>query len=140
MTQTADFKARMPPPTPRILVVDDEPRITKVLARVLASWGVEEVHSCAEAIAAVERALQRHSSFDLVLCDLSMPDGSGRQVYETLTNRVPELRHRWVFLSGGPSMADERFMAEHGIEHVQKPGSVSDLRNLAARYLEGGHG
>ena len=82
----------------RILVIDDEPRLAQSM-RMLIEPTHEVVVTTrgAEALAWVS-AGQR---FDLVLCDLQMPETSGMDVYQHLRAHVPEMAERLVFISGG---------------------------------------
>src|SRR3954463_6279808 len=65
----------------RILVVDDEPQITRVMRRSLMTHGYE-VHSAADG----EAALQTFGDWtpDLIITDLSMPNMSGLELCRRL--------------------------------------------------------
>ncbi len=65
----------------RILIVDDEPPILRVLSSNLRSHGFQVI-----AAATGEEALDRHSSFrpDVVILDLLLPDMHGREVIRTI--------------------------------------------------------
>jgi len=82
----------------RILIVDDEPRLAQSLRMLL-----EPAHEVVATTCASE-ALEMVSSgqrFDLVVCDLQMPDTTGMDVYARLQEQAPELAQRLVFMSGG---------------------------------------
>jgi PAS domain S-box-containing protein len=82
----------------RILIVDDEPRLAQTLRMLL-----EPAHDVVATTRASE-ALEMVSSgqrFDLVVCDLQMPDTTGMDVYARLQEQAPELAQRLVFMSGG---------------------------------------
>src|SRR5262245_32654766 len=71
----------------RILVIDDEPLLGRTL-----SFMLEERHDVV-VIASGREALGRleqDTDFDLVLCDLDMPEVNGQVVYETVTRSHPE--------------------------------------------------
>lgn len=73
----------------RILVVDDEPAVTKLLKRTLERDGyvaVETACSSAEAEARLSEG-----DFHLVMTDMQMPGGSGLQLLETLRDQRPTL-------------------------------------------------
>ncbi len=59
---------------PKILIIDDETQLRKLLARIIGLEGytVVEAANCSEGL----KALQRESP-DVVLCDVKLPDGSG---------------------------------------------------------------
>lgn len=95
-----DAPAASPPPPPvspaRILVVDDERPLLQVFARVLRPHVVELASSGALALA----RLATLPEFDLVLCDLNLPDINGRDLYRQACALSPELRARFVFMTG----------------------------------------
>ena len=77
-----------------MLVVDDEPMVGQLVAKVLAA---HEVVAETSGRAALDR-LRGDSNFDVILCDVMMPEVSGMDVYSQV---APELRCKIVFLSGG---------------------------------------
>ena len=75
----------------RILVVDDEHAVCEFLSEFLSQEGqnVKSVYSGKEAI-----KLLKSESFDIVLCDLVMPEVGGREVIkmlDTLNNKRPKV-------------------------------------------------
>lgn len=68
----------------RILIADDETSARELLRRMLEREGhsVVTVGSGREAIAAFQQALREGKAFDLVITDLGMPQGDGRQVVQ----------------------------------------------------------
>jgi PAS domain S-box-containing protein len=108
----------------RVLVVDDEPAATRAVKRLLAKHhDVCLVHGATAALAAFE-AGQR---FDVVLCDVMMPQLTGVDLYEALTRIDPEQARRVIFLTGGPPPGD--FFASLPNPVLRKP---LDARSLAA--------
>jgi DNA-binding NtrC family response regulator len=114
----------------RVLLLDDEPAITALLARALgAEHDVVELNDPREA-----RALLTNSHFDLVLCDVMMPFVSGPQLLAELT---PELARKVVFMSGGSTREDVReFFASVPNVHLDKPFDVAQVRRLVKRLLD----
>lgn len=109
----------------RILVVDDEPLMVKMLACALgAEHEVVTATSGREAIDAIEA----HPRFDLVLCDVMMPDLTGIDLRERLVASHPELVSRMLFMTGGAyTDAVRRFLGQPGVEHVKKPFEPEQL-------------
>jgi CheY-like chemotaxis protein len=76
----------------RVLLVEDEDMVRKVVSRMLTSRGYE-VHAAAsgtEAMAVCDRS--EGEDFDLLVTDLMMPDGGGLGVARELTARMPSLK------------------------------------------------
>ena len=72
----------------RILVVDDEPQITRVLRASLASSGYEVVLA-RDGVEAFD--FYRESAPDLVITDVKMPDMDGIDLIATLNRSEPGL-------------------------------------------------
>ena len=111
----------------RILVIDDEPIIGRVLGRMLADHDVTVVSSGAAAI----RILGEERSFDVILCDLMMPGMSGIDVSTHLARTAPEVAQNLVFMSGGVMLQETRDLVA-GITNafLDKPFDVVKLRAL----------
>jgi two-component system cell cycle sensor histidine kinase/response regulator CckA len=111
---------------PRVLVVDDEPRIAASIARLFA----REMNVIGEASA--RRALTRLSvgdDFDVVVCDLMMPEMGGIELFEEVRRRWPDLARRVVFLTGGAFTADAAaFLESVPNPVIPKPFDPETLR------------
>lgn len=108
----------------RVLLVEDEDMVRKVLTRMLTSRGFE-VHATgcgSEALALCEREPERE--FDLLVTDLMMPDGSGVAVARTLTEKLPQLRV--LFVSGYTSADMEGWEPRH-YRFLTKPFGSAEL-------------
>lgn len=89
----------VPPPDTsqhRILVVDDEPALRRLLVRLLEGNDVREAGSVAQARQLLDRGL----TFDVILCDLMLPDVLGIEFHRWLLETHPPLADRVIFLSG----------------------------------------
>jgi two-component system cell cycle sensor histidine kinase/response regulator CckA len=118
----ADVRARL-----RVLVVDDEPMIGESVRKALASDQVTAIRSGREALTLCER-----EDYDLVLCDLMMPDVSGMDVYAAVRLRRPALADRFVFMTGGAFTPKAKaFLAARAVEPLSKPFSIGELRQIA---------
>jgi PAS domain S-box-containing protein len=118
---------------PRLLIVDDEDVITGLLTRTLAkqAYDVATVNSGREALRTLEG-----DSFDLVLCDLMMPDMSGEDVYREALRLRPQLARRFVFLTGGAFTPQGRqFLASVPVPVLEKPFPIDQLLRLVSARL-----
>jgi len=82
----------------RVLVIDDDAPLLRAMRRSLGSHHEVVVAGGGEEAL---RLLDGDRKFDVVFCDLVMPDVDGVGVYETLRLRAPELLPRLVFWTGG---------------------------------------
>jgi signal transduction histidine kinase len=127
-TPTATLEGR-----PRVLLLDDQPRMLFVLAAGLNPlFEVVEQTSAREALA----ALRRGERFDAVVCDLMMPEVSGMEFYEVLRREFPSVADRVVFMTGGVFTEDAReFMTHVSNPCIQKPFDPEALEDALRRVL-----
>jgi signal transduction histidine kinase len=113
----------------RILVVDDEPMIAKVVERALAPE--HEVVAAGSAGEALHR-IGAGERFDVILCDLMMPEMTGMELHLELS-RLPggEQASRMIFLTGGAFTNRARlFLDETPNLRIEKPFDTLLLRAL----------
>ena len=117
----------------RILIVDDEPTVVRILQRLLdKEHDVTATHDAREALALCAGGAQ----FDLILCDLMMPQMTGMELHRELVRISPALAARMIFVTGGAFTAEARqFMAERPSEILEKPFKPANLRVIVQRYL-----
>jgi two-component system, NtrC family, sensor kinase len=92
----ADRAARESSRALRILVVDDDVHVARAMCRRLRG---HDVHMASSGVDAVALCLQ--GDFDLILCDVMMPNLSGVGVHQRLSILRPEMVPRIVFVTGG---------------------------------------
>lgn len=117
-----------------ILVVDDEELILRSVERSLGDeHEVVAVLSAKEALALCAGG----QTFDLILCDLMMPDMTGVDLHLELTRVAPEQARRMIFLTGGAFTETARqFLADAPRNHIEKPFDLDDLRATIRCHLE----
>jgi signal transduction histidine kinase len=117
----------------RILVIDDEPQIVDIVKRVLRTeHDTVGVVGARSALA----LLQNDAAFDVIFCDLMMPEMSGVELFEELQRTAPELARRVVFLSGGAFTPTARqFLSQVENVHVPKPFDQKTLRAVVREQL-----
>ncbi len=115
------------PPRPagrRILLIEDDPAV--VSAVLLALGERNEVAVAANGLEALRLAAAQ--SFDLVLCDLRMPEMDGLELFERLRAAHPELARRVLFISGDTNSAATRAALEGtGRPLLTKPFTPEEL-------------
>ncbi len=114
----------------RALVVDDEVEITGLLCEILRKQGFA-CEVAASASAAKTRIADGGTRYDLILCDIRMPDGDGPSLYAWLEVEHPQLARRIAFVTGdtlGPAAG--RFLARSGCPVVEKPFTPADIARV----------
>jgi PAS domain S-box-containing protein len=120
---------RCPDARARILLIDDEPQVLRVLQRILQDHDLLAVSDPREAL----ELLTGGQSFDLVFCDLMMPSLSGIALYQAVSESRPDQAARFVFTTGGAFTEDgQRFLELHAARVVRKPFDVKAVRALVA--------
>jgi PAS domain S-box-containing protein len=118
----------------RILVVDDEPLVGTAVARTLSSEHEVVTRTSAEVVL---REVLAGARYDLILCDLMMPNMTGMELHARLAATSPDAARRMVFLTGGAfTTAAQEFIERTGIEPLEKPFDPRALRERIARALE----
>ncbi len=116
----------------RVLIIDDDPFVTRTLVRVLSELDCTVIHSGQEAL---ER-LRSESEFDVIICNLSMPGVSGAEVYTQASEFRPALAKRFLFLKGG-AVADETLEFAESLDGrvLAKPVEATSIRTRVQNLL-----
>lgn len=112
----------------RVLVVDDEPLILKVVKRTLG-----REHDVLTTLAATDALarLRAGEKFDVILCDIMMPQMTGMEFHAELCKLDPTIAERVIFLTGGAfTPATRAFLDQATNERVEKPFDASHLKAL----------
>jgi CheY-like chemotaxis protein len=127
---------RARPERPIVMVVDDEPLMCDLFSAILSDR--YEIVAFTSPRAALKAAL--HGAFDIVLCDLMMPELTGMDLYAELERKRPELARRFVFITGGAFTEQARgFMRSVGKTALPKPCSQQELFDAIEAQLRALH-
>jgi PAS domain S-box-containing protein len=115
----------------RVLVIDDEQALAAMIRRVLAK-------DCAVTLAADAREalalLDRPDAYDVILCDLMMPDMTGMDLFAEVARRHPGLERRFIFMTGGAfTPRATEFLAQVANRRLEKPFETAVLKAAVAR-------
>jgi signal transduction histidine kinase/CheY-like chemotaxis protein len=118
----------------RVLVVDDDPFVRSALRRTLGHE--HDITLASGAHEALGRILQG-DAFDLILCDLMMPEMTGMEFFAELQRLYPSQAEGVVFFTGGaftPSTLD--FIERQAGRVLNKPVDTQHLLELLQTRLE----
>jgi two-component system NtrC family sensor kinase len=115
----------------RVLVIDDDRQVAEAIARVLRNEAevelVTEGHVALDRLAAGER-------WDVILCDLMMPDCSGVDVYAGTIERAPDAAGSLIFMTAGAFTPRTRaFLENVSRPCLEKPLDAERLRAIVRR-------
>ena len=123
---------RLPPK--RILAVEDEPGICQVYIRALTRRGFEV--DIAENGLVAQNMLEREG-YDLFLIDIRTPVMNGKQLYQNIIQKHPEITDRVIFTVG--DISDEytqRFLELTERPFLVKPFSPDELMVVISKVIE----
>ncbi len=116
----------------RILIVEDSPLVTEAFTILFTEAGYE-----VDTAATVAEAIERGTSHvvDVMILDISLPDGSGLEVLEALQDNG-SLPRATLAMTGHNDAESHRKCIEAGCAEVLlKPVPISELLRLIKRHL-----
>ncbi len=111
-----------------VLIIDDEPLVARSLGRLLVGHDVSIARTAAEAFELLDK-----KDFDIIFCDLMMPEVSGAELYEQVTTKRSELSERFVFITGGSfSPGNDAMLEKRTNQVLYKPFTKVALEAVLA--------
>jgi CheY-like chemotaxis protein len=120
-------------PRPRILVVDDEPQLLRILALSLRKDGFD-VLPAASGREAIDLYAKNHAIIDVVLMDVNLPDIDGRSAVEILRELNPDVL--CCFITGARNPSGEEKLLEGAAFLLQKPFVAAEVSKVVRHLLD----
>jgi two-component system nitrogen regulation response regulator NtrX len=119
---------------PKILIIEDEAAIRRVLSKILSeendSYQVEDAE---DGVAGYEKI--KNNDYDLVLCDIKMPKMDGVELLEAVKKIKPEIPI--VMISGHGDMETAiNTMRMGAFDYISKPPDLNRLLNTVRNALD----
>ena len=119
---------------PKILIIEDEPAIRRVLTKILTeeseTYKVEEAEDGMKGLEKIKT-----EDYDLVLCDIKMPKMDGVEVLEAAKKIKPEIQ--MVMISGhGDLETAVNTMRLGAFDYISKPPDLNRLLNTVRNALD----
>lgn len=118
----------------KILVVDDEVTIRHMLSELLTAEGYV-VDLAVDGFEAVKR-LNNAFVYDLIILDVNMPRMDGITLCRNIIKKFPELKERFLFLTGNLTEEAATFFKENDCKYMVKPFQIWDFLNQTNSMLD----
>jgi signal transduction histidine kinase len=134
------FRPDSKPPVPvkhpslRVLVIDDEESILRLVQEILASEA-HRVETAGSGQAALELIL--NTDFDVIVSDWKMPGLNGINLYQELLVRKPGAAQRMLFMTGDVIKESfQQFLKQHSRTCLPKPFALREFHLAVAGILK----
>jgi CheY-like chemotaxis protein len=115
----------------KFLIVDDSEPIRTLLGTLLESNGtVDNAENGKEALMKVT-----DSYYDVIISDIEMPHMNGIDFCKEILNIDPNIRKRFIFISGSEEEEFMKFISDNNIRFLRKPMNISDIRSYVREIL-----
>lgn len=122
---------KRPPQRHRVLLIDDEPLVLRSLKRLLVGHEVDVARSGPEGLELLAGA----THYDVIFCDLMMPEMDGAAVFSEIESRFPERVRHVVFCSGGVFTKRTKELVERSCRPlVEKPLTLEAFESVFASF------
>jgi DNA-binding response OmpR family regulator len=113
----------------RILIIDDDPVLSQVMAETLSDYNITQTATAEEGL-----ALYRDNPFDLVLCDLVLPGMGGLEFIEKLRAEYPHAR---IIIASAHGSGENLLasLRRSVVDFLVKPFNTDDLRVAVSNLL-----
>jgi two-component system cell cycle sensor histidine kinase/response regulator CckA len=121
----------------RVLVVDDDVFVARSIRRLLRPQ--HEVTLAMSGRQALN--LLRDTNYDVVFCDVMMPEMTGMELHAAVSKQHPQMSDRFVFITGGPFTPEARELFDEVTNPcIQKPFTPADLASVMESALSSSNG
>ena len=116
----------------RILVIDDDENITKVVAAILRDKGYS-VDTASSGNETIKKTQKNH--YDLMLIDIRLPDMEGTELLTKIRDTTPKIRK--IIVTGYPTLNNAITAVNKGADaYVMKPFDVEKMLETVKEQLE----
>jgi DNA-binding response OmpR family regulator len=120
---------------PRVLLLEDEPIIARVVTRFLVADGIE-VDLAVNGLIAKEK-INSDSKYDIFIFDIKTPVINGIQLYEYLEREHPELIDSVIFATGDSlNETTKTFLERTKCPWISKPYTPMQIKNTVRQHLD----
>lgn len=117
----------------KLLVVDDESLLREILSDVLSAAGylVDMAQNGKKALHLLDNNI-----YDLTISDVHMPEMDGISLFRKVTEGLPELKKRFLFITGNPTNEVLSFFKVNNLEYITKPFQIPDILDKVSSMID----
>ncbi len=117
----------------KILVVEDEPVISRICMRTLTGEGFEVDIAANGSLA---EGMLKNKEYNLILIDIRTPVMNGKQLYRSINDNHPDLADRVIFTTGDLLAGDTKsFLEQSGRLFLPKPFTPDELKTAIKKAM-----
>jgi YesN/AraC family two-component response regulator len=110
-----------------VLIVDDEPSVTRLLKTLLSDMQVTQVFTAEDGREALNFLGEMGLGIDVIICDWNMPNMTGLDLLKQV--RTVDNDVRFVMMTGRGDLDSVKVARDHGIDsYLRKPFSPEQLQ------------
>ncbi|MCS5638675.1 MAG: hybrid sensor histidine kinase/response regulator [Myxococcota bacterium] len=130
--QASAQRARRSESSLKILIIDDEEQVLRYLS---ASLSHHDVSTQTRGRKAIDEIVQ--GDFDIIVCDLMMPEMTGMEIHAELKDRCPAAADRMLFMTGGVFVEEAKdFLVDVPGRWIEKPVRHGDLESRIWKCID----
>lgn len=114
----------------RVLIIDDEPFMRQLIERILFEMEIENTTMAVDGVDGLSKFSETSNNFDLVICDLEMPNMNGFEFVKQLRQKknLPSTNVPILIVTGHSGEDNVQDAVESGIHgYLVKPVSKTQL-------------
>jgi two-component system NtrC family sensor kinase len=110
-----------------ILIIDDEDSLRNYISEVLSLEGYV-IKACSKGEEAIQ--LLKTNDYDIIISDIKMPGMNGRDIYDFISEKKPELIEKILFITGDVlGKRTQSFLRTTKCNYIEKPFEIDKLLN-----------
>jgi two-component system NtrC family sensor kinase len=118
----------------RILIVDDERYILDFFIEIFKMFPMQ-VDTAGDGRVAME--MLANNEYDLIITDFKMPQMNGRELFQWIQEKRPQLARRIIFITGDTVSADtQSFFENNSNLYLAKPFKIEEVKEVIQQTLE----
>jgi nitrogen-specific signal transduction histidine kinase/ActR/RegA family two-component response regulator len=118
----------------RILIVDDEKYILDFFIEIFRMYPMQ-VDTAEDGLVAMEKLTR--NDYDVVITDFKMPHMSGRELFQWIKEKRPQLAKRIIFVTGDTVSTETRlFFEDNSNFFLAKPFKIEEVKEVIQQTLE----